>query len=100
LPDLVQEQRAVIRRLKAPATAGDGPGEGALDVPEHLALHQILGDRAAVDRDEWALGAGAQAVELARDELLARAGLARDQHVDIRARHLLELAKHLEHRRA
>ncbi len=39
-------------------------------------------------------------MDLARDELLARAGLARDEDADVGRRDLLKLAEHLQHRRA
>ncbi len=52
-------------------------------MPEQLALDQRLGDRAAVERDEGALGAARAAVDLAGEHLLARAGLAQQQHVDV-----------------
>ena len=62
---------------KSPRAIGVGVGEGALLVAEELALQQVLGDGAAVDRDERAALARARAVERARDELLADAALAR-----------------------
>ena len=39
-------------------------------------------------------------VDLARDELLARAGLAGDQHGDVGAGDLIDLLEHLDHGRA
>ena len=56
-----------------PGPARDRAGEGALHVPEELALDEVLGDGAAVDGDERAVHARAAAVELAGDELLAGA---------------------------
>jgi hypothetical protein len=87
----------MVGLLKAPGPAGDGAGEGAFDVSEHLTFHEILGNGTAVYRDEGAVRSIAQAVQLARDQLLAGAGFPGDEHVDVRARHLLELSKHLEH---
>src|SRR5690606_35413589 len=98
LTNLVEEQGAAVRLLEAPAAAGHGPREGPLHVPEHLALHEIFGDGAAVDGDERTARALAQAMHLARDELLARTGLARDEHADVRRGDLLQLAEDLEHR--
>ena len=60
--------------------------EGALEVAEELALHELVGDRRAVDDDEVALAA-AQLVQRAGEELLAGAGLARDEHRRVRGRH-------------
>src|SRR5690606_39238910 len=47
--------------------------------------------------DEGALRAGGGAVEGAGDELLARAGLAADEHGEIRGRDLLEHGEDLAH---
>jgi hypothetical protein len=55
-------------------------GEGAALVAEELALHQVLGDGGAVDLDEGPSLRGGVLVQGARDELLARAALARDEH--------------------
>ena len=59
--------------------------ERALLVAEELGLEQVLGHRAAVDRDERLILARARAVDRAREQLLARAGLARDQHARVGA---------------
>ena len=99
LADLVEEQRAAVGRLELALLVRDRAGERALDVAEQLALEQVLGDRAAVDRDERLAGARRAVVDLARDQLLAGAGLAGDQHRDVGRRDLLDLAEHLLHRR-
>jgi hypothetical protein len=57
-----------------------GVGERALDVAEQLALEQVGGYRAAVERDERLALARAEIVDRARDQLLAGAALAGDQH--------------------
>ena len=81
LADLVEEQRAAVRLLEQALAALLGVGERALRVAEQLALEQRLGHRRAVDRDERAVLARATAlVERARDDLLAGAALAGDQH--------------------
>ena len=64
---------------------------------EQLRFQQVLRDGAAVDGDEGLLGARRPPVQLARDQLLARAGLARDQHRNVRGRHLLHLAEDVLH---
>src|SRR6185503_5918845 len=65
-------------------------GERALLVAEQLALEQRLGERAAVDLDERAVRALAQPVDRARDQLLAGAALARDEHGRVARRDLLD----------
>ncbi len=55
-------------------------GEGALLVAEQLADDDAGGERGAVDGDEQPLPARAELVDRPRDQLLARAGLAEDQH--------------------
>ena len=78
LADLVEEERAAVGDLEEPLAVGIGAGEGPLAMAEELALDQVLGQGAAVDRDERAAGAIALVVEAARDQLLAGAGLAQD----------------------
>ena len=56
------------------------PGERPLLVAEELGLEQRLGNRRAVDRDEGPVGPRAQRVQRAREELLAGAALAFEQH--------------------
>ena len=47
---------------------------------EHLAFHQFLGDRAAIDRDERAVAARTQLMDRLGAKLLAGAALAGDEH--------------------
>ena len=77
--DLVEEDRAAARDLEAPEPPLERAGEGAALVAEELALDERAGQRRAVDGDERAFRAGAAPVDRARDELLARAGLARQE---------------------
>ena len=67
-------------RSKQPARAACRAGEGALLVAEQLALQHALGERLAVHRDERPGDAIAPVVQQARDQLLAGAALALDQH--------------------
>ena len=52
LPHLVEEERAAVGGLEEALLALPGVGEGALHVPEQLALEQGVGQRPAVDADE------------------------------------------------
>jgi hypothetical protein len=78
----------------APPHGRPGPahraGEGAALVAEQRRLGQRRRDRAAVDDHERLLGAGARQVQGLRDQLLAGAGLAVDQHRQIGRRDLRE----------
>ncbi len=57
-----------------------GTGKGAFDVPEQLALEQVLRQRRAVDGHERPVAARALIVDGARDQLLAGSALAEEQH--------------------
>ena len=90
--DLVEEDRAAVRELELAALLRERAGEGALLVAEQLGLDQLLGHRGAVHLDERALAALALQVDLARDELLAGAVLAGDQHPGVGGRRHLRSA--------
>jgi hypothetical protein len=77
----------------------DRAGEGALLVPEELALDELLADRRAVHRDERTLGAGAAGVDGARDQLLAGAGFAENGDRGGRGRDPLDEIDQQLHRR-
>jgi hypothetical protein len=79
LADLVEEQRAAVGRGEATDAVVDRAGERALQVAEQLGLDQAVGDRRAVDRDERPGVALRGAVDGAREQLLAGAGLAGDE---------------------
>ena len=87
LADLVEEDRPAVGELEATDAVRDSAGEGAALVAEHLALEEVLGDRAAVHRHEAACCACRQPVQRGRDELLARAALTRDEDRCVRRRH-------------
>ena len=82
--DLVEEQRAVVGELHAPRLAIVRAGERALLVAEDFRLEQRVGQRRAVDGLEVLAAAPAQLVNHPRDDFLARAGGAEDQHRDVR----------------
>src|SRR5579864_7773550 len=74
------ENRAAVALLELADAAAVGAGEGALLVPEQLALQQVLRDGRAVEGQERGLSAGAVLVDGAGDKLLAGAALPGDQH--------------------
>jgi hypothetical protein len=86
--DLVEEQGAAVGLLELPRAVPDGTGEGAAHVPEQLALDQLRRDGRAVHLDERPVAARRLAVNRARDELLAGAVLAGDEHARRRGGHL------------
>ena len=75
---------------KRPTRACDGAGERALGVAEELGFGERLGDRRGVERHEPLVRARAVVVDGPRDQLLAGAGLALDQHGAVHRRHELE----------
>ena len=97
LADLVEEQGAAIRQLETPLPPIRRAGEGALLVTEDFALEQRLGNRGAVDRDERKAGARAQLMDGLRDELLAGARFAGDEHRRRGRRGLLDHLVDLAH---
>src|SRR5262245_10211361 len=55
LTDLVEKKGAAVGLLEAALVSGHGAREGPAFVAEELALEQRLGQRGAVELDEWAL---------------------------------------------
>src|SRR5262249_45102492 len=70
---------AAGRLREPPDLRRDGPGEGAPLVAEELRFEELLGKRGTVDRDERLSGARGAVVDEPGDDLLAGAGLARDE---------------------
>ena len=78
--DFVEEERAVGGLLEVAFAGADRTGEGAFLVAEELGFDQGLGNGAAGDGDERLLGARAEVVNGAGDQLLAGAAFAGDEH--------------------
>ena len=98
--DLVEKQRAAFGELEAPLLARVGAGERPLLVAEELRLDQRVRQRAAADLDERLLRARRVVVDGVRDQLLAGAGFAAQQHRRARPRHLGDLLVDPLHRAA
>jgi hypothetical protein len=96
--ELVEEQRAAVGPLEEPGVTAHGAREATLLVTEQLARRELSRERTAVDRDELA-GPRTGAVNGLGDQLLTGAGLAENQHGARRARDLLDLLIHGQHRR-
>ena len=88
IADLVQQQGPPVGHLEAAGAGLDGPGEGASGVPEQLALQEVLGEGRAVELEEGLVDPSAPFMDGPGQHLLARAGLAADEHRRIRGRHL------------
>ena len=80
LADLVEEQRAAVRLQELARVLFRGSGEGALLVAEEDRLDQIGWQRAAIDGHERLAAAIGGALNGARDDFLADARLALDEH--------------------
>src|SRR5262249_36203744 len=97
LRDFVEEERSPVGHLEAADLARDRAGEGAALVAEEIRLDQIAQEGGGVERHEGDPAARGQLVDRARDELLARAALAGDEHGDVRGSDLLDDGVDLEH---
>src|SRR5690606_15857444 len=102
LADLVEEDRAAVGLLEAAGAVDHRPGEGALAVAEEHPLGELAWDRGAVLDDEGAGLARRAVVQRPRDQLLAGAGLAADEHAQAVAAggEALQDREELAHRRA
>lgn len=58
---------------------------------EQLGLEETDGDGRAVNGDVWPAGRRAGVVDQPRKELLARSGVARQEHIEITGHHLARL---------
>src|SRR6266404_549774 len=110
IADLIEEYGAAIGELEAAGTTLERAGEGALLVPEELPGDQRRRDGGTVHAHECARCPWRPLVNRARDELLAGAGLAGDEHRRVGRRDLRHARQHrtqgwrraydlLEHRR-
>ena len=99
--DLVEEQRAAVGELElAVAALAIRAGVGAGGHAEELGLEQRVGDGGDVHAHERPRGAHARRVDGMREQLLAGAGLAGEQHRAVGLRHAPRLALHFHRRRA
>ena len=79
LADLVEEQRAAVGLLEEAGVGLFAAGVGAGGVAEELGHDRAGIERGAVDRHHRPEAAAAGAVQAEGDQLLARAGFARDE---------------------
>src|SRR5438876_6796572 len=96
LPDLVEEERALIGRLELPRLLPIRARECALLVTEQLGLEQLTGKRGAVHLQELAMGAWRRLVDRPGHHFLADSALTSQQHGGVGGGHLRdELADRL-----
>ncbi len=97
LADFVQQQRPAVRQFETADAPLCRPGERAAFVAEDFAFHQCFGNRRAVDGYKRSCGSRRELVNGARDDLLARSCLARDQHRRRTRRRQFHNAHHFLH---
>src|SRR5690606_32947013 len=91
--NFIQEQCAALSEFEAAGSCTYGSRECAFFVPEQFGLQQVRRNGAAVDRHERPVAPVRKFMDGAGDELLAGAGLARDQYIGVEAGYLFyELA--------
>lgn len=93
--DFIEEQGAASGGLEEAFAVVLRTGEGAFAITKELGLQQLLGDGAAVDGNEGLVLAHAHIVDGARDQLLAGARFAPEQHGGHAARDLFNEAADL-----
>ncbi len=96
--DLVEEQRAAMRRPDATGLAELARRAVDLVAAEQLGLCKVVRQRGAVYGDERRGAAPALAVEHMRDEFLAGSRLPLDEHVEIGLRELRDRLAQPQHR--
>ena len=89
LADLVEEQRAAVARARTgPACRSRAPVKAPRSWPNSSLSSSVSGSAPQLTATNGLRGARAAVVDRARDELLARAGLALDQHRRVEGRNL------------
>ncbi len=83
LTDFIKEDSAAVSDLEQPDSILIGAGERALLATEQFAFQQFVGQRAAILDHERLAGTAGPIVNGARQQFLAGAGLAGDQHRNV-----------------
>ena len=97
LAQLVQEQGPSVGLLDPALLERSRPREGALLVPEELALHEVLGNGSAVDGDEGPFLAAAGVVQEPGQQLLAGSRLPEQVDRNLGCRDPGRLAQERDH---
>ena len=98
--NFVEKKRAAVGLLEFSDVPRSRARERAFFVAEKLRLHQLGGNRGAIQRNERPAVPRAFFVQRARDQLLARSRFAPNADARLARRHVLDLRHHLAHRRA
>ena len=98
--NFVEEQRSADRRPEHAGLVGDRAGETAAPMAEELAVGQLSRGARAVVGQEHAAAPRRPGVDRPRDEVLAGAALAGDEHREVVALHALNLLGDALHRGA
>ena len=98
LADLVEQDGAAVGLAEEALAIAVGAGERAAHVAEELALEEVRRDGAAVDAEERPLRARARRCGRPRDDLLAGAALAGDEHRDVGVLHAVDERVDAAHR--
>ena len=97
LADLVEEDRAVVRRLELAGLGVDRAGERAPLEAEQLRFEEVRRQRGTVDLHEGLVAPHRVPAQAARHQLLAGAGLAAHQDGDVRIGDPLDQRPHDGH---
>ena len=87
LPDLVEEDRALVGGFELAWPVPMGAGEASPHISEKLGLEQRFRQSGAIDRNERAIAAGALPVYLARDKLFAGPAFTGNKDFRVGIRH-------------
>ena len=90
----IEEQGAAFRLGDQPTLVFTGVGVSPPSMAEQFVFDQVVGQGAAVDRDEGFVAAPAQVVDGARGQFLAAAGFAGDEDAGVIAGDLVQYFEH------
>ncbi len=90
LADFVHEDGAAVGRFEQAALVAVGVGEAAARVPEELRFEERVGHRRAVDREHRRVPAPAALVDEVGHHFLAHTARARDEHLGVGPRGVLD----------
>jgi hypothetical protein len=98
LADLIEEDRSAVGRAEKPVARTRRAGKGAALMAEHLGLQQLMRNRRTVDRHEGAAAPCRQSMDRPRDDFLAGAALACDQHRRVGGRNAVDQRPKFDYR--